>query len=538
MAIHPAQQSTVRRRKIMTILANSASVAPVVASAVAAQPSKKPTRSLNILKVNPVEERFGNFIDSKIIGQENGRRAARRAVRRTISKLRVANQPYYVIVAPGPTTSGKSETAYRLGEFFHGNRLAVCKIDGSEYMDKLNLSHLIGASPNYAGYTNRKEKDYIPPKAHEKDDYAEFSQHNLNRSRMGSKSNVTIVLIDEWDKACKEFNNILLSIFREGRYTLGNGEVVDFTNCIFVLTANIGAAAVEDAKNHEGIGFIKKNGCSDEEADKIIDDHLRAFAAPEFRARVEENGEICIFHQLSTEQIASLCELKIKELCSRVEKDAGITVDIDEAARGWLLAKSGSVSKLNGAVKSDILDVLDNELAKGEIGKGNVVYVLRDEENDGLRFDVEIPAIITSIDPEELKLLLAQEDARMAALAGAGKPHEVDQAHVPSVASAEGNAAQDTGTDTAEVAAVAQAVALQPFKVQFMCPDRATLAKVQAKLHEAIEACPQAIIVSGDMRYVAPFIATYEVFATLEAIIALKAKYPMVSFSIVGGEVA
>ena len=127
------------------------------------------TRKLNTSVVNNPETRFGTFIDSVIMGQENGRKAARRAFRRTLSTLRTGNQPYYVIVAPGPTTSGKSELGYRLGQHFHGNRAAVLKIDGSEYKEKHNLSKLTGASPNLVGYTNRQEKDYVAPLAHEID---------------------------------------------------------------------------------------------------------------------------------------------------------------------------------------------------------------------------------------------------------------------------------------------------------------------------------------------------------------------------------
>ncbi|CAM5998883.1 unnamed protein product [Sphagnum balticum] len=533
-----------KKDKIMTMLTHSASVSSyAIAAAFANSASKRATRTLDTHKANPFEERFGDFIDSTIIGQENARRAARRAVRRTVSKLRAPNQPYYVILAPGPTTSGKSELAYRLGEFFHGNRLAVLKLDGSEYGDKISLSRAVGASPNYAGYTNRKEKDYVAPLAHEVDYYAALSQHNLNRSRMGSQSNVTIVLIDEWDKVCKEFNEILLSIFREGRYTLGNGEVVDFTNCIFVLTANLGASAVEDAKNHRGMGFNAQNSCSDEDADKIIDDHLRAFAPPEFRARIEENGEICIFHALSAEQIASLSELKIKELCARIEKEAGITIKIEATAREWLLAKSRSVSKLNGAMKSDIIDVLDNEIAKNEIGKGNVVHILRDAENDELRFEVE--SIITTFDPEEIERLLAnQEDPLTTALRTASMPNAKDQALSSSGESPKQDTTPDKTTpdnatvDKAEATAISEAVLTQPFTVQFACPDRETLVKVRTIIYEAIEASPHAVALSGDMRYVAPFIATFQVSATLEAIVALKAQYPAVTFSIVGGEIS
>ncbi|MBP9092142.1 ATP-dependent Clp protease ATP-binding subunit [bacterium] len=498
----------------------AASVAPVA------------TRRLDTKAVNSSELRFGSFIDSTIVGQENGRQAARRAFRRTLSKLRVGSKPYYTILAPGPTTCGKSEMAFRIGEYFHGSRKAVLKIDGSEYKEKHNLSKLTGASPNLVGYTNRQEKDYVAPRPDEIDSYAQFSQHNLTRSRLGSKAPVTVVLIDEWEKACREFNEILLSIFRDGSYTLGNGEVVDFSQCIFILTANVGSAAVEEAKNRKSIGFgSSKVVVTVADADKIISDHLRDFCPPEFRARIEENGEICIFHDLSDEQISAICDMKVRELVLNTEKVANIKVDVDEAARKWLLSVTGSVSKLNGGVQTFIVDELDNMLILGSVASGDVVQVTHVDGADGLAFDVEVKPL--------LLLSMAEMEAIIAEAPMPGKKDAVTligEAAAKAVAGAKGVAEVDGARDGA-VAAVASTkpALLQPFKVVVVGTEE-TLEATNAAVRAAVKGLPHSLVLEYQNNAVEPFVGSINVLSTVEDMVALKARFNNLRVFIVGGE--
>lgn len=512
-------------------------------------------RRLETGTVSRRERKFSEFIDSVIIGQPNGKKAAKRAYRRTLATVRIGHHPYYVIVAPGPTTSGKSELGYRLAEYIHGSRDCIVKIDGSQYMEKHRLSTLTGASPDHVGYTNRKERDYVPPMPHEKDPYAEFSQHNLNRSRIGSKTNspVIVVLIDEWEKGCYEFNNIMLSIFRDGKYTLGNGEEVDFSNCIFVLTANIGSAAVEEADTKQSIGFNSKKGVTEEEADKIVMDHLRQFAPPEFRARVEENGEVCIFHKLSGDQIGQVCTLKVRELVADFEKQAKITLDVDEAARKYLLSKSGSVSKLNGAVQSDILDVLINEMEKDEIKAGSVVHVTHVEGDDELSFslEIEVKPLILGVTPEMLAEAMAEADQRFAAQPARLHSSDVDQSRLNTdgtderTEDAAANAGVSTERDgaargvTNEASAPSvegiEARALQGFVVAFRCANAEVFAKSRHAILEMLKSLPDTVVMKSEETMIEPFIGSFEVASTLDAMHIIKGKIPDLTIKIAGG---
>jgi MoxR-like ATPase len=516
-------------------------------------------RPLETKKVSRRERKFGEFIDSTIIGQPNGKSAARRAYRRTLATVRTDKGPLYVIVAPGPTTSGKSELAYRLAEYIHGSRDCIVKIDGSQYMEKHKLSSLTGASPDHVGYTNRKERDYVAPQPHEKDAYAEFSEHNLKRSRINSKSksSVTVVLIDEWEKGCYEFNNIMLSIFRDGKYTLGNGEEVDFSNCIFVLTANIGSTAVEEADTKEPLGFLRQKGITEEEADKIVMDHLRQFAPPEFRARVEENGEICIFHKLTREQIAQVCALKVRELTASFEAKAKVTLHIDEAAQLHLLSKSRSVAKLNGVVKADILDVLTNEMEKDEVKAGSVVHVTHEDGEDDLSFsvEVEVKPLILGVTPEMLAAAMQDADALMQQAAAARRlaDSEVDPSRVTgdgvTVESREPSSAMSVGSpDTAGAAGGAasnpgaapstqgvEVRSLQGFTVAFRCTNAENLSKSRHAILEALKSLPDTMVLKGEETMVEPFIGSFEVMSTLDAMFLIRGHIPDLTIKIAGG---
>lgn len=393
---------------------------------------------LDLTVLSPREQAFGNFIDRVIIGQPRGKAAAKRAFRRTQSKLRMGSAPFYAILALGPTTCGKSELAYRLGEYFHGNREAVLKIDGSEYMDDSRLTALIGGTAQWVGFVDKNRPDYTPPREDEKDTMCTLNNHNLKWSRKGSKSPVTIVLVDEWDKACLEFNNIMLSILRDGKYTLGNGEVVDFSNCIFVFTANLGARDVEQAKEkaENPLGFRPGEKLSDAEAESLFTKHLKQFTAPEFRARITENGEIVIFDALSDEQVGMVRDLKVDEMTAFIAKQVEVTLTVDEGARKALLsmalADGGTVAKLNGVLKTHITDNVDSQLViKSIAAKDNVlVTVASDEKTLVMRREVK-PLLLVGADSDEYRQATAEADAAFAAARegkGGAADDKVDEA--------------------------------------------------------------------------------------------------------------
>lgn len=418
---------------------------------------------LDLTVLSPREQRFDSFINRVIIGQPRGKRAAKRAFRRIESKLRTGRTPVYSILALGPTTCGKSEIAFRLAEFLHGDRYAVLKLDGSEYMTESRLTHLIGGTAQWTGFVDKSRADYVPPRADEKDSMCELNNHNLAWSRRGSKCPITIVLVDEWDKACLEFNNIMLSILRDGYYTLGNGEVVDFRNCIFIFTANLGARdverAVEKAKNP--MGFTRSSEeLSQAETEDLFNKHLKEFTAPEFRARIAENGEVVIFDKLTPDEIGQVRDLKIDELTAHVQKEADVTISIDEDARKALLAlalmNDGTVANLNGVLKLHITDNIDNLLVCKVIEPKANLLVTAAGNVIQMRKEVKPILLVSGLDSEEYLAATAEADSKLAA-AQNGKGKGDDAVDVDAV--------RNAGRDAVRKAAEEQQKLRQPFVV-------------------------------------------------------------------------
>lgn len=269
----------------------------------------------------------------------------------------------------------------------------------------------------------------------------ELNNHNLAWSRKGSNCPITIVLVDEWDKACLEFNNIMLSILRDGYYTLGNGEVVDFSNCIFVFTANLGARAVELAaeKAKNPIGFGREGQeLSAGETEALFNKHLKEFTAPEFRARIVENGEIVIFDKLTSDQIGQVRDLKIDEMTAHIAKEVGVTLLVDGDARKLLLDMSlvndGTVANLNGVLKTQITDNIDTLLIVKTIAeKDNVlVTITKDGKAIGMKREVK-PILLVGADSDEYRQATAEADEKLAAAGRKAGDNVVDEERVRAV---------------------------------------------------------------------------------------------------------
>jgi len=487
--------------------------------------SLSPPKKLDTKTLNKREQDLLAFLDERLVGQPYGKKAALRAYRRLVSYIRAAQdgtQPAYNVLALGPTTCGKTELFYLIVEFVHGNRAACIKFDGSDFLHDYQLSAINGASKNLTGYVNRDAVDYVPPKEGEKDPYAALSMHNLEYSKLGSKVDLVFVLVDEWEKACPQFSQIWLQILRDGTLTLGNGDVTTFKNVVFWFTGNPGSHLVEQAQNREKnpFGFRQGDGkLSDKEADAIITKYVEQNSAPEFRARIEENGEIVIFHALTAEQIADVCEIKVKALCKVVESAAGIQVVVPKAVRDWLMTKSETLAKMAGAVKTYITDVLDNELIKGTVKAGQIITV--------------------SVNGDELEFTPLYDEATLALMAEVsgtfkGRPTFaqafVDQAHLGAVAAAAREESKGGNADASNQVAVPFT---QPFQVVVQTKDLASLHQVKATL--AARLLKTCELVSETSSYAEPFIANFTVNSTLETMVALKTKMPFLRIVIVGG---
>lgn len=331
------------------------------------------------------------FLDANLYGQQAGKDLLTYAYANAFNPLRDRTKPIAFIINAGKSRTGKTHSVELLAELVHGNPKAYQRIDMAEYMDKYSISNLKGSGRGYINNQSARDDGY-KVSADQKHDYAEFTNHNLEYFKRGSDVPVSIVLLDELDKACAEVFLILLGIMDHGKLTLGNGEVVDFTNTIFVCACNLGMADVE-REEVGGIGFGARNKkLNRDEVKGVVLKALRDKAPPEFRNRVNELGGIAIYEELTREQMESVVVREVSELQKRINGTRmHFTVEVVEAARNLILDKAlaneGNLANVKSVLRKEIESVLGNETTKRAIKSGDTVIV--DVEGGAFVFDVE-----------------------------------------------------------------------------------------------------------------------------------------------------
>ncbi|MBK9620590.1 MAG: ATP-dependent Clp protease ATP-binding subunit [Candidatus Obscuribacter sp.] len=353
--------------------------------------SGKIRRRLNPSVASEPTLRCRAFLDANLYGQQAGKDLLTYAYANAFNPLRDRTKPIAFIINAGKSRTGKTHSVELLAELVHGNPKAYQRIDMAEYMDKYSISNLKGSGRGYINNQSARDDGY-KVSADQKHDYAEFTNHNLEYFKRGSDVPVSIVLLDELDKACAEVFLILLGIMDHGKLTLGNGEVVDFTNTIFVCACNLGMADVE-REEVGGIGFSargkKLNG---KEVKDVVLKALRDKAPPEFRNRVNELGGIAIYEELTRDQMESVVVREVSELQKRINGTRmHFTVEVLEAARKLILDKAlaneGNLANVKSVLRKEIENALGNETTKREIRSGDTAIV--DVEDGVFVFDVE-----------------------------------------------------------------------------------------------------------------------------------------------------
>ena len=300
-------------------------------------------------------------LEDRVIGQKEAISAIAHAVRRSRAGVKDPNRPIGTFIFMGPTGVGKTLLGQKLAEVMFGDEDAIIQIDMSEYMEKFNVSKLVGAPPGYVGY---EEGGQLTEKVRRRP-YA-------------------VVLLDEIEKAHPDVFNILLQLLDEGRLTDSYGRKVSFKNTILIMTSNIGADLL---KKTGAIGFKtqKEEETYQDMKERLLEEVKKTFK-PEFLNRVDD---VIVFRSLNREDLKLIVEIEVRGVQKRL-KEQGIDVILDEEAKEFLIEKG--FDKTFGArpLKRTIQRYLENPLAEeilaGSYRGGSRVEITRPEGAAELKF--------------------------------------------------------------------------------------------------------------------------------------------------------
>ena len=327
-------------------------------------------------------------LHKRVVSQEAAVKAVAKAVRRSRSGLKDPRRPTGCFLFAGPTGVGKTLLAKALAEYMFGDADALVHIDMSEYMEKHNVSRLIGAPPGYVGY---EEGGQLTEKIRRRP-YA-------------------VVLLDEIEKAHPDCFNMLLQVMEEGRLTDSFGRNIDFRNVILIMTTNAGAEAI---KNESGFGFQRPDDDASYESMKSrVDGEIEKVFRPEFLNRLD--GTI-IFRHLTQENLKGVIDMELVKVRERLS-DRGFHLVLEDDAKEYLIKKGGSdldfgARPLRRAIENFVEDPLAEELLRGEFQGMDTITVtgFRNDKDKVVRLKFE-GSVEKEPEPEEPTAAVAGSDS-------------------------------------------------------------------------------------------------------------------------------
>jgi len=299
-------------------------------------------------------ENMEGVLTKRVISQEEAITAVSNAIRRSRAGISEESRPLGSFLFLGPTGVGKTETAKALAEFLFNDENALIRVDMSEYMEKFDVSKMVGSPPGYVGY----------------DEGGQLTEKVRRRP-------YSVILLDEIEKAHPEVFNILLQVLDDGRLTDSKGRAVSFKNTILIMTSNVGSDII--AKGAP-LGFVSSGEVSEvveqkENMKEKVFGALKEKFKPEFLNRIDE---MIIFNYLGQEEIKKIVDLELKKVEKRLEKK-GITIVVTEKAK-QILSQKGfdpnlGARPLKRVIQRTILDPMALQIVRGEIREGDKISI-------------------------------------------------------------------------------------------------------------------------------------------------------------------
>ena len=299
-------------------------------------------------------------LHKRVIGQDDAVHAVATAIRRARAGMKDPKRPIGSFLFLGSTGVGKTELARALAETMFGSEKNMIRFDMSEYMEKHEVSRLVGAPPGYVGY-----------------------EEGGQLTDAVRKNPYSVILFDEVEKAHMDFFNILLQVLDDGRLTDGQGRTVDFTNCVIIMTSNLGSNYLK--------GHVKKPGFSSDSDDKKDEDfesiketilaEVKRTFRPEFINRIDE---IIVFHPLTEENLSAIVNLLLKDVEKKLEH-FNVSLEISDSAKK-LLIKDGTdieygARPLKRVIQKEIEDPVANLILEDGLEGKSVLQINTDDKN-------------------------------------------------------------------------------------------------------------------------------------------------------------
>jgi len=304
-------------------------------------------------------------LHTRLIGQEEAIETVSRAVRRARAGLKDPKRPIGSFIFLGPTGVGKTELAKALAEFMFGSEDTLIKIDMSEFMERHNVSRLVGAPPGYVGF----------------DEGGQLTEAVRRKS-------YAVILLDEIEKAHAEVFNILLQILEDGHLTDAKGRRVDFRNTIIIMTSNLGAAKIQ---TNSSLGFRQQGDTLETRAAASYDlmkekvqAELKTSFRPEFLNRIDAT---VVFRSLTVEEITKIVDLMLKRVRDQL-KAQGMGLEITQPAKEHIIKlgydQAYGARPLRRTIQNLIEDPLAEHLLLGRYHPGDSILVELDPDGKGL----------------------------------------------------------------------------------------------------------------------------------------------------------
>jgi ATP-dependent Clp protease ATP-binding subunit ClpC len=332
-----------------------------------------------------------NELHKRVVSQDDAIKAISKTIRRARSGLKDPNRPMGSFLFLGPSGVGKTLLSKALAEFMFGDEDALIQIDMSEYMEKHNVSRLIGAPPGYVGY----------------EEGGQLTERIRRRP-------YSVVLLDEVEKAHPDVFNMLLQIMEEGRLTDSFGRHVDFRNVVMIMTSNIGADLIKGGVVPFGLQGKGKGSTDEQSYGKMKDTlmkEIERYFRPEFIGRLDD---VIVFKPLSRQNLESIVEFELRKVTKRLT-DHGLKIEISLEAKDFLIDKGTNTDfgarPLRRAIEQYVEDPLSEEILRGNFKGKDLIKITTKPDDTAVDKHLYFEAVKTTAAAPEQALAQASSDA-------------------------------------------------------------------------------------------------------------------------------